>query len=1192
MRTLAASAIAAALLVGGCASSGPGAPGGAPGAATATAVRGRVRSDLGPPPGVDGPVLARRDGDDRAARLSLADALREIARDQRLPAGGGVAADPVDAKAADEALRHYLRGRDEILQERFLAGVTWLEKARELDPTAGPILRELAHAYTAVGNPVRAVAVYQAILALDPDDSEARFALGLAAASQRQYRLAVALLAGPDTGRPRSFTHDPAADALAEFTIHFALRQLGYDQAAIDIGLRAVRLDFALQQQTGYGQRVASLYRRRGDLWREIGDAHARLGDDRAALQAYATSAGLPVSDPIALQARAMYAHLRLGRVDLAEDALLAGLRAVPLIGDREVRLCAYLAESVSADGLGADVVQWYRERSDDPGLARAAAVFLPPDEARDLLRSFVNARPRDVGIVGQLLAWLGPRDPAAAVDLTASLVVAEPDLADAYVARLVCAVPPRDLRARLAEPAGDPGHDLVAARAAMRLWDVGGAWWVCQAGLERRPDDVGLLVLQIEIAGRLDEPALLAAACDAARDVDTVWSWVVRAAAFTEVGDDTRAVSAALTARDVADRQGELRVEARLALAGTWASRATTMPVDDERAALFRRAIEAAEEGQRLDARHEGPHAFLARLYGPGGPLADPDQFRLVAARVKRSLGGTGLADRIEAWRAVQRGAYERALELALDRCERDPTDRESLRIAVLAWERLDRADDAEQWLRERVRNGTNDPGVLDQLVRLLIGRDRTSEARAVLDDRERADGDGASLRRLRELVAQADGDRALEVELAERRLNARPEGTRRALQLALLYARVGRSADALAQLEWLVAHGDDASYDHLTGAIGLAARLDDAGPERDRLAATLVERTVTAHAPAPMAIYAAGLEALSALDDRSRFDALVRHASSDGQGAEDGSLRGVLPWRDLAQRLVDRGDVAGASRALRIRLETILGGGEPQPQTLSLLASMILAAEAARPDGAPAAIDLLVDLDARGYVPTLPLMQGRPTLAGALSDTSQLFALTGNASGSEQLLREVIRLDPSDAMAMNNLGYQRIEEGHDDAETIVMIEQAGQWASDSANVADTVGWLRYKQGRFEDDGNGPGALSLIRRAIDMGDEPSPEVLDHQGDTLWRMGKADDAVRCWRGAAELLDDSERRDRLVRNYLILQSQGWGLVVIDPEAVYDREVGSQLDRMRRKLAEVEAGRAPAVASTFEELTESP
>jgi tetratricopeptide (TPR) repeat protein len=320
-------------------------------------------------------------------------------------------------------------------------------------------------------------------------------------------------------------------------------------------------------------------------------------------------------------------------------------------------------------------------------------------------------------------------------------------------------------------------------------------------------------------------------------------------------------------------------------------------------------------------------------------------------------------------------------------------------------------------------------------------------------------------------------------------------------------------------------------------------------------------------------------------------RFDELADRAVRFARGASGSSQTTAEMWRALAQDLVDAGRPEAAGRAARVRL---LADMPLDPGARALLANVAIVADAAT--GNPAATTALVQaLAVRGWLPVMPGMEREPSVADVLYRASNYYTLLGKDAGAEQLLRETISLEPDHAMALNNLGYTRLEMGFSDAETAAWIERAARLAPEDGNVLDTLGWLRYKSGHF-DEGDPPGALRLIRESARLSEQeegvPSVEVLDHLGDTLWRLGDVQGAVENWRHVTEILEDPEMRDRLQQRYETGQARAWGLRVGDPAEMYEREYGAVLKRAREKLAEVERGGVPPVAATFEEMSQPP
>lgn len=1143
------------------------------------------------PPGVEAPALGRRDPLDPKATVPLADVLARLAARAAAPEPGEADApiEPPGPDAVDQAVRHYLKARGAALNGDHLTAAFELEKARELDPSSTAVLRELAHSYAAQRNTPKAAALFRQILGLDPDDSEARFTLALAAAGGGDFQRAAVLLARPRVAG-RSFTHDGAADLIADFTLHVAMQRLGYDRASIEAAAPLVSEPFPLDMATYHRQRVLSLHGQRGEIWRAIGDAHCRLGEYEQAVEAYEHAASFDTGDASALRQRVIYANLNLGRAFTAQHELVAALRAgAPSVSEGDIRLCGYVAEhAADSEVFVQAVLDLHQAHPDDPGLARAAAVLLPADEARDLLARFITRRPRDLPVVGQLLVWLGEREPSAAVDLAASLLADQPDLAEAYIDRLLRALPdPFRAIEALSDPV-TPRHAQLRARVLMRLWTKGQAWECCRRGLEQWPDDAGLRLLKIQFAGELDEPPLLEEAMEQAADFDDAWSWLVRARALREIEAFDEAIEAAETALARASETGAARdrVAPLLELARVHAARAAAMPVNEQRDAILRRAAELADEARALAPQDDEPYELLLGLYGAAGPLSDADRFRQIVSELRQANENGRFYARLVIQDDLQNRRYELALTRALKLFEDGSNDFDNLSLAILAWQQLGRSDEAEQWLRDRLARRPGDPALLEQLVRHLLGRERVQDARTLLEARMAEAGDDPAARRLLELVSRVGGDHEQAVALGERRLNARPEGTRRALEMAALYARAEREEPAADQLRWIAEHARLASLGHLIGAVGLCSRLQGLGDRREELTLALVEAASARFAEVPLQLYGLGLAAIVRLEGTGeRFDALARQAATKARGADDMSAQGAVFWQTPAQGLVDAGSPDATAGMLRIRLA---GAPDLEEPAVALLASMALIADAVSPDGASRSIDLLIDLQNRGLLGAVPGLGGAGTLSEALMQVGNLYTLVGNREGAESLLRESIRLDPSNGMAMNNLGYQRLEDGHGDAETIAWIERAGELVPDNASVLDTVAWLRYKQGRLDDEGEELGAVSLLQRAIELSEEPTAELFDHLGDALWRQGRAEDAVEAWRRAVEILEDPQQQEQLLQAYALGQTRVWGLLVRDPQAMYDRDYGVVFERTQQKLLQVERGGDPPVAPTFQEL----
>ncbi|MCP3902312.1 MAG: hypothetical protein GY715_01640 [Planctomycetes bacterium] len=1146
-------------------------------------------ADPPPPPGVDPDLVLPRGADDERARIPLDDALRELA--SGLPVMPAARERPgVAPGAADAALRHYLAARDDLLEERFLVAATHLRQARQLDPGSTEILRELAHAYAGLRDASRERAAYAELFRLDPGDPEAQFSMGLVALNQRDFTSAARLFArvrldGTDT------SFDPAAPLIIDHALHLTLALLGYDRASIGAGVRATE-DPQFVSMTRYRRRVAGIMGRRPDIWREIGEAHLRLVERDQALDAFRRSAEL--MDTPRLAARRAFALLGLGRGDEAQRELVARLDVAPgAMGDDLVALSRYLFEpaggaSVAVRDAIADLLE---RRPDDGMLLRVAYWALRSPGVGERLRDRVRREPRDVATAGLLMAILEDDE---AVDLAVALTEMEPDLAADYVSHLLAAAPrplPRLAGGDANRPAPESVvHVEIAVRILLRRTGLGAAWRWCGYGRERWPVDASMHRLEIEVAAALDEPELLFAALDAARHLDDAPTWTVRASALTAIEEYERAIEAAQRARlsAIDDRE---RLAAGDALVRAHAARANRMSLDETREEAVRTTVQLAESLEATDpADKQRLLELFAFLHGSSGLRPSAARFNRTVAEACRLRPESTLCWQLQAQEALSFGQYELALTRALSLVERDATDMKSLGQVLQALEQMQRVDDAERWLLSRLERTGGLPEPLDRLVRILVALDRGGEALTLLEQRREANPDDPAATRLLEMVLQMSGETEAALTLGQARLDGRPAGTRRALQRALLLMRAGRSDEATERIEWLIEHDRHVPRRHLLGAIALCAQLPPDNGRREELTAELVERAVEQYADLPMNVYALGLQALAESGTEARFRRLAELGARHSRGADEGSIERLLAWRELAQGLVNGGHARPAAVALRTRLaESLRIGGEAplDPEALALVVSMIVAVDSLSPDGAESSLAMLVDLSSKGALPALPGGDDTPTLAKVLSGAGDFYSVVGNKAGSQYLMRESVRLDPTHAMTLNNLGYMLLETGHADDGVQAWIETAAAAMPTAASVIDTLAWLRYKQGRIEDDADGDGAITLLHRALELEDQDVPEMLDHLGDALWRAGRTDEAVHAWRRAVAALEVPSRRENYVRNYRDLQNLVWGLLVADPQELYDREHRPRLEHMRRKLDDAGRGARPPIEPTFVE-----
>jgi Flp pilus assembly protein TadD len=126
-------------------------------------------------------------------------------------------------------------------------------------------------------------------------------------------------------------------------------------------------------------------------------------------------------------------------------------------------------------------------------------------------------------------------------------------------------------------------------------------------------------------------------------------------------------------------------------------------------------------------------------------------------------------------------------------------------------------------------------------------------------------------------------------------------------------------------------------------------------------------------------------------------------------------------------------------------------------------------------------------------------------------------MYSQLGQKNQSEQVLRQVLQLDPSDAGASNDLGYSLAERDTDLALAEDLVSKALRAEPGNPSFLDSMGWVLYKRGKFD------AAQNCLSKAATPESNADPVVLDHLGDTLYRLGLTEQAAAQWKLASRRL---------------------------------------------------------------------
>jgi tetratricopeptide (TPR) repeat protein len=110
--------------------------------------------------------------------------------------------------------------------------------------------------------------------------------------------------------------------------------------------------------------------------------------------------------------------------------------------------------------------------------------------------------------------------------------------------------------------------------------------------------------------------------------------------------------------------------------------------------------------------------------------------------------------------------------------------------------------------------------------------------------------------------------------------------------------------------------------------------------------------------------------------------------------------------------------------------------------------------------------------------------------------------------------LFRKAIAMDPANAAdACNYLGYMWVEQNQHLDEAEAMIKRAVQSEPNNGAFLDSLGWLEFRQGKFEQ------ALTDLQRAAKNMTHDDPVVLEHIGDAYLKLQRVPEALEAWQKA-------------------------------------------------------------------------
>jgi tetratricopeptide (TPR) repeat protein len=149
-----------------------------------------------------------------------------------------------------------------------------------------------------------------------------------------------------------------------------------------------------------------------------------------------------------------------------------------------------------------------------------------------------------------------------------------------------------------------------------------------------------------------------------------------------------------------------------------------------------------------------------------------------------------------------------------------------------------------------------------------------------------------------------------------------------------------------------------------------------------------------------------------------------------------------------------------------------------------------------------------------------------------GAAADQAALY------DKAADLFRKAISLDPANsAEACNYVAFMWAEHNMHLDEAEEMVGRALQFDPDNGAYLDTLGWIHYRKGKFED------ALNELLRAAQNLTRADPIVLEHIGDTYAKLNRVPQALDYWQKAIALSPENKLLAEKIEKTKTTISQG-------------------------------------------------
>ena len=138
-----------------------------------------------------------------------------------------------------------------------------------------------------------------------------------------------------------------------------------------------------------------------------------------------------------------------------------------------------------------------------------------------------------------------------------------------------------------------------------------------------------------------------------------------------------------------------------------------------------------------------------------------------------------------------------------------------------------------------------------------------------------------------------------------------------------------------------------------------------------------------------------------------------------------------------------------------------------------------------------------------------------------------AEAYRAIGNHEKSDDYYEKAIKLDPDNLVILNNYSYflslrqKKLDIAEKMSKKTILAEP------ENYTYLDTYAWVQFNSGNFKK------ALEYIEKAVQFDGVGDPDILEHYGDILDKMGRKSEAIKYWKMSIDKGNDKERMTKKI-----------------------------------------------------------